>query len=511
MARGDAAPTAVGGDGAEQRVRRSAMAILLGSAGEGFIGFLFAPILVRLPGIGGAAGYGDFATIIGIFALGQVLVNLGLFNAVRKSVAEVEGEHQRALASGGLLLAAFTGGAATVAGLFLLGAPDLPADLERLRLPLAVMCFTLLFWNLFQVARSILFGLHAEASVEPLRVVQQIVYVSFAILLVSFGYGIAGVFLGLLIGTGTAAVAALARVEGRLDVGWRLGRRGLAQGREMVVYGWYTTLGVVMVQLLYQADILLVSVMLGNFEAGVYKSANVLAEMLWIVPGALQISLLHNVSSLWAKRRKAEIGAVVDKALTVGLLVVILGTVGIVALAGPLVVIYFGPEFASAVLPVQLLTIGAAGFGVARIISPVVEGTGLLRQNVLAGTGLTVANLVLSVLLIPVAGIVGAALVTGATYFAKIGQTYILARRTGIHIGATVPWARIGGFGISVGLAGVLARAMGPVWGWSSFETLALGGGLILLAALAAGAALRLFSPGSLLATVRGMIRPQRT
>ncbi len=465
---------------AADRVATAATAILLVSTVELAVGFAFIPIVVRQLG---PAQYGDYASLMAAAGIAQVLTNLGLFSAIRKGMTEERASARRRVASGGLLLCGLLGLGASVAGIALALLPSLPLELDRLRFPIALVALNLLVWNVFQGARSVLFGLHRESSVEPLRVVVAVVSAVGGIVALHVGLGVSGLLIAVCGANGIAAIisvrSAAAQVRLRLGDGWV----GLRAGRQWVTFGVYTTLGIVFAQLLYYADLLIVVVILGSSAAGVYRAALLLSEMLWIVPGALQVSLLHNVSGLWARDRRREIGAITDRAMTIALLLTGLLTVGLVVLAGPFVRLYFGPPFAQAVLPMQILVVGAAAFALARILNPLVEGTGLIRQNVLASGLLAALNVGGNLLVIPRYGLLGAAIVSATTYVLKLVQLVVLARRTAVPWGATIRWGRILIYTSSLVVAAVGGSLLAGVLGGGSWLTLAIGGGLLLAVA----------------------------
>src|SRR3989304_7227543 len=139
MAKGSARERARGGDpGAivAARVARATSAILLVSVVEMVVGFAFIPIVVRALG---PSGYGDYASLMAIAGIAQVLTNVGLFSAVRKSMTEVEGKELATVASGGLLLSGLLGLIASGVGVVVFVLPQLPIVIDHLRLPIALV------------------------------------------------------------------------------------------------------------------------------------------------------------------------------------------------------------------------------------------------------------------------------------------------------------------------------------------------------------------------------------
>jgi O-antigen/teichoic acid export membrane protein len=126
--------------------------------------------------------------------------------------------------------------------------------------------------------------------------------------------------------------------------------------------------------------------------------------------------LLHSTSELWAKDKAERITTLVSRITRYNLILVVLLSIGLTALANDFVPLYFGSEFETAVLPLILLLPGVIGFSLARPIFAVGQGKGDLRILIVATGSAALLNICLNIVLIPRYGITGAAVATSIGY-----------------------------------------------------------------------------------------------
>lgn len=214
------------------------------------------------------------------------------------------------------------------------------------------------------------------------------------------------VAVGLLIATGAIAVAAIAHIPAS-ERTWRprLCRDVLS---DLWSYGRAAHVATTAQFLNYRLDLLLVAVLLGPVEAGIYVVALRLAELLWVVPEAAGIVLLPRVaaSDTVGTRRllQVTVGAAVAGAAT-------LFTTG-----SWLIPALFGEPFAPAYRSMTLLLPGAIALAAAKVLTSAIAGAGHPRVNAIASlSGLLVA-VTLDLVLIPRHGLVGAAVATSLSY-----------------------------------------------------------------------------------------------
>ncbi len=196
--------------------------------------------------------------------------------------------------------------------------------------------------------------------------------------------------------------------------------------REFLRYGMRFYIGLLAQVLNYRLDSFIVNAFLGNAQLGLYSTAVAVAELLLLVPTAVNIVVYPTVSSLQGEARDRLAMLATGATLYV---VALLALVWALAVDW-IIPMAFGPAFAGSVAPARWLLPGMAAIAVVRVLCHAAAGAG--HPEVLTYT--TVAGLVLTVpldfLLIPRSGIVGAAVASSLAYSLSGIMVLLLYRRT---------------------------------------------------------------------------------
>lgn len=425
------------------QIIRSFLAIFSSKVAVLGLTIVTTPLLVRLLG---SDGYGDYSFLLSIFQLLIVFVYAGAFNGIRKYVAEdaandtwagdVFSFYFRIVALSAIIVSGLLLFSPLLDSLTLLG-PEFELYFSLLALIIPMKA-------LFRISRSGLMGFGLEVYSEPLRIVDKLLFASFVAVLFVFGGDVAAVLAGRAVAIGVAAVLALAILGRRIDL-TKIVRRttNSIPRRDLLTYSISTTGLAILLISLYHVDIVFLRLMTNNTETGYYRAALVVAEFLWFVPIAIQITLLHSTSPLWAEERYDRLTAIGSKTVRYTLLITLLLVVGIAGLAEPFLTIYFGSEFSAAVDPLILLLPGVLGFAVARPVFAISQGQDNLRILITATAVSAVSNVLLNVLLIPRFGMNGAAIATSISYGSMFFLHVWSARQLGYDPIADVRSGRI--------------------------------------------------------------------
>ncbi|MDQ4049477.1 MAG: oligosaccharide flippase family protein [Actinomycetota bacterium] len=187
--------------------------------------------------------------------------------------------------------------------------------------------------------------------------------------------------------------------------------------RKLVGFGLKLQLGQVFIFLLFRADVLLVNLMLGPRDVGIYSLTVIFAEAVMLLTLPLMLAALP----LQASMSIQDAGALSFKAARFnGVFATALSALAAATmwLAIPLL---YGDDFAAAYVALVALLPGVVAVSMARPL-----GNWLVRQErpwVLTGFGAAAftTNVALNVLLLPVVGIVGASLASSAAYIGLTG------------------------------------------------------------------------------------------
>lgn len=421
------------------------ISILGGKFGTLLLGLLTTPILVRLLG---SSLYGDYAFLLSLLAITMIITNAGIFDGTRKYIAENRDqeywtEHifvfylQLALAFATLACSAYILFARLGFASQILG--------PEFTIYLYLFSVLIIGRQAYEVARGGLMGLGLENWSESLKVLKKVLFAALGLSLAFFGYGVVGVLVGKIIADVLASCIAFIVLSRHLQFHSIIHRiPSDLPMKELVSFNFLSVILFLLTASMYHVDILLVRLMIGSDATGYYQAALVIAEFLWFVPNALQIVLLHSTSELWSKGKSDSVTALISKITRYNLCLLLLLAIGLSVLAYDFVPLYFGADFVSSVPALLLLLPGVIGFGLARPIYAVGQGKGDLTVLIAGTGGASVLNIILNLILIPVYGMVGAAVATSIGYGSMFMLHVIAARYIGYDPTDNLAGGRIG-------------------------------------------------------------------
>lgn len=401
----------------DKKIFKGIISVLSGSIFTILIGFIYNPLLVRLTG---KNLYGEIANLLAIFGILSVISQLGMFDAIRKFVSGNlnNKEKLKEVVSSALFLSIFISILFIIIMAFTFNIVVKFSFLSNLMFrDYIVLLLSLLPLNIWTASKAILFSFHKETKSVKLDVLYQIFHKVLVLIFIYYKIGIFALPLSYLISNLFCAIVGFILVIKLVDINILNFNNSITKnGLPIVKFGLLSTFGILSAQLLYKSDIILTNYFLGSEETAIYNAALVLAEMLWLVPKAVQSILFHNSSELWGQNDKNSIINLGNKLLIYTTLVLILFGVGLLVLAKPFVTLYFGVEYVGAVTPLRILILGSFLFGIARIFSSILAGTEWLKIPQAVTFIAAISNIGLNIILIPRFGINGAAIATSFTY-----------------------------------------------------------------------------------------------
>lgn len=396
--------------------------------------FAAMPIVVRVLG---PSGWGNYAFAISVFSLLMVFVSSGVSEGVQKYVGEQErrddwrehvtGFYLRlalllALVGSVLLLIVVESG---VLGSFL------TPEFAIIFYVMAGMVFTA---QLREYVVRVLRGLGVEHYSESLKVLHPPLFFGTGIALAVLGYGVVGMLVGQVVAGLIVGIVGLYLISRRVDlsVAFSPGAMDVPR-RELLSFNFLNILLVLLAMSLYHVDVLMIRIFIGSEQTGIYKAALAVAEFMWFAPAAIQAMFIHSMSNLWSSGQNDTVDTIAARTSRYTALFSALLAVGIAALGGRFLPLYYGPEYAQSVTALLILLPGAIGFAIARPIYGIAQGKGNLAPMVAANAGAAAINIVLNAVLIPRYGIAGAAVATSIGYLSMLGFHTWSARRLGFH------------------------------------------------------------------------------
>jgi lipopolysaccharide/colanic/teichoic acid biosynthesis glycosyltransferase/O-antigen/teichoic acid export membrane protein len=248
------------------------------------------------------------------------------------------------------------------------------------------------------------------------------VFVYPAVLLARGNHGISTVILALIISGSLAMLTGLTRLWRRqFFTGW--GRPSAGLMKRIAAFGSRGQLGNMLWLMNLRFDFVLLGALGGPAVLGIYAVASKFAELMRLVPTALNYVLYPRFARLGPDRATAEARRLLPRAavLTTAMAPV-LAAATYVALP-----ILYGSAFAGAVLPAEVIIIGLTVEGAAAVSSAYLLGIGRPGLNSVGmGVGATI-TVALDIILIPRLGAMGGAITSAITYLASTMTLTLLA------------------------------------------------------------------------------------
>jgi len=182
--------------------------------------------------------------------------------------------------------------------------------------------------------------------------------------------------------------------------------------RRAAVYGLQGHVGNVLVQFLYRFDTFLILSFVGLGGQGLYSVAVVLAEKLSHIPQSVQVVLFPKLSSLG----KEEADRLTPRVMRNSFLLTAVAAVILLALSRPILILFYGSEYTSALTSFRILIPGVLMLSINTILSGDLSARDKRIYQTIAnsiGFGL---NVILCLVWIPRLGIEGAAWASMAAY-----------------------------------------------------------------------------------------------
>jgi O-antigen/teichoic acid export membrane protein len=200
--------------------------------------------------------------------------------------------------------------------------------------------------------------------------------------------------------------------------------------REMLNFGLHSHGANIAHQLFLRFDVYTVNVVLGAIGVGFYSRAISLAEKLWVPVNAIYASSLGKIAQL----PRDESALLTAKVARAALLIMLGLSIPFAAISPWLIPFLYGPEFMASVVPLVVLLGGGLCFAVMLVLNNYILGQmqrpGLL--SILSWLQLVV-SIPLYLVLIGMAGIVGAAIASTLTYLlAMLCTLYVFTHDSGL-------------------------------------------------------------------------------
>ena len=373
---------------------------------------------------GGAAVVGEYALLRVLPWLFAVVVSAGLPTACAYFLA---GQRANSSSLRPTLTSMALAGAALGSAAWLVGAPALRALLfKQVPIGLVTLAAVLVVTQLLTVtAKACCQGSGDIAGANLIIVAEELYFVlCYPVVVLVHGNRGIGPVLSAMIASGVLAAGTGA---------WRLTRRGFFSGwgrpdaataREVAAFGARGQLGNMLWLMNLRFDFVLLGALAGPAPLGIYAVASKFAELMRLVPTAMNYVLYPRFTTLGLQQATSDARRLLPRATALTLAMApVMAVLTYVVL--PLL---YGTQFRAAVAPAEVIIIGLSVEGAAAVSSAFLLGGGRPGLNSVGmGVG-TVITVALDVALIPRYGAMGGAVTSAVAYLVTTLTLTVLAR-----------------------------------------------------------------------------------
>lgn len=402
-------------------VAKNTMLMTIGSIGQKVISFVYFTMIARMIGV---EGTGKYFVAISFTTIFVVFVDMGFTSVMVREVAKAKSRAQRYLST--VLASKLWFGALTylavLAFVFLLG---YEVELRNMILVSGItMLFDSLHLTLYGVFRS--FG---RLKFEAMSIIATqfgtlilgsiFLFTGMPLIYLMLAFTIPSIFNALYAGL---MLVREYKIYPRIRFDKKVFR---IVGRIAIPFA----LAAIFARVYSYIDSLMILKFAGTQAAGWYSIPVKISTALLFVPGAFIASLYPRFSECFVSSKK-HLSYVFEQAIIYVLLIAFPAAVGVIVLAKDIVLFVYGSSYLPSVLPLQIMMVSMVFTFVFYILGAFLNACNRqVAQTVIVGV-VMIGNIILNLLLIPMLGIVGAAMAALVTNLALTVSAYMIAART---------------------------------------------------------------------------------
>ena len=202
--------------------------------------------------------------------------------------------------------------------------------------------------------------------------------------------------------------------------------------KRMLSLGLIYALALLVINLNYRIDVILLDKLSTTFETGIYSKGVSVTEYLWQIP--MLLSTVVFARSAVSKNDMA-FSIKVAQLLRLSVLIIAVGALALFLFSKQIIVLMFGEAFINSVLVLNTLLPGVVLLTVFKVINMDLAGKGKPWVSMKAMVPALIINIVLNILLIPNQGAYGAALASTISYtIAAVLFIHFYSKEVGIKM-----------------------------------------------------------------------------
>ncbi|QFU82288.1 flippase [Natronorubrum aibiense] len=192
----------------------------------------------------------------------------------------------------------------------------------------------------------------------------------------------------------------------------------------------------------HQVDRILIGIFVGPAGVAFYTLGKQIVQFIETPMAALGFTLSPAYSSQRAKGNTETAARIYETAISQGLLLYIPAATGVILLAEPGITVLFGDEYQGAAPVIQILAIFVVLKSITTLTSDGLDFLGRARERAIIKGVTAVLNVLLNIVLIPIMGVVGAAIATVITYsIYTFGNVFIIHKELNINTSMMIKYS----------------------------------------------------------------------
>ncbi len=388
-------------------------------------GYVYRVILTRMLE---PAGYGLLGLTLPLQGIFQVLSAGGFQPAIAKFVAQHNALSEEDISRQVVITSLkFMMTSGTLFGLLIFFSAEWIANFyfqkPAMVYPLQAVALITPFSVIVSVFRGSFQGFFKMEYIVASRAAEQIVMISMAVILVSIGFYAAGAVLGTGFGFIASAIVSFTLFKKYIWIHFPQPENRISFMEEMkllktiLAFSIPIALTALSEMAIYDVGPLVIGRYLTTEDAAYYTTADPIARLPLIISLSVAAVILPAASEAASLKDERILGTYITQSYRYVVLLVLPLCVGIALFAQPLLSLLFGSDYIFGAEALSILVIGMTFYTLFMVSSSIVQGIGYPRVPMYIMILGTLLNIILNFIMVPLYGIVGAAIATTIVAF----------------------------------------------------------------------------------------------
>lgn len=380
----------------------------------------------------GPEGLGVYTLAFTIYLFGMQFAAFGIGAALTKYIAEFIEDHTatKKYISSGMTSSIITGALMGIVLFFL--APAIASSIFKVPELEGLIKLTALCYPFIAIQKAVLGTLNGFRRMHLyalLNITQNVSVLGLSLVLVLiYGLGVQGAVIGFV--ASTIFIGVLSPLLIREHIGLDVSLWDTPALRATTVFGFYVVLANSIGYLNSQINNIFIGYYLNPTEVGIFAVATLLAQMLLLIPSAVATVTTPMIANLFGQGDLEGIRRVFYSTIKRSFLISAVFTALLIVFGPYIITLLFGEIFLASYVPLLVLLIGSLIHASFMAVGGTLSSIGQVNVIFRIGMVCVLFNIILNILLIPVFGIIGAAMATSATSIINFLITMSIIKRS---------------------------------------------------------------------------------